>query len=151
MAGILDRASGCLLPEGPDSTKAPPAKGEAHRKLCGPILRFFGADLVMGVGSHASVAFPLDEKEGIDFFEAQRSNLQDVVDATQRINLEYCGTSYRGGLTESNRTNGEAGSERFARLRATSGLGQSRTIGDIGGTRRDEQQAQEHDFTHCAI
>ena len=151
MAGILDRAGGCLLPEGPDSTEAPPAKGGVHRRLCGPIRRFFGADLVAGVGSHASVAFPIDEREGIDFFEAQHSNLQDIVDATQHIDLEYCGTSHRGGLTESNGTNDEADSERFARLRAASGLGQSRTMGDIDGTRPDEQQAQEHDFPHCAI
>ena len=148
MAGILDRASGCLLLEGPDSSVASPAKGEVHRRLWGPILGFFGADLVVGVGSHASVAFPLDEREGIDFFEAQHSNLQDVVDATQRIDLEYCGTSHGGGLAESHR---EADSERFARLRATSGLGQSRTMGDIDGTRPDQQQAQQHDFPHCSI
>ena len=151
MAGILDRASGCLLQEGPDSSKASPAKGEVHRRLWGPILRFFGADLVVGVGSHASVAFPLNEREGVDFFEALHSNLQDVVDATQRIDFEYCGTSHRGGLAESSGTHGEADSEWFARLRATSGLGQSRTMGDIDGTRPDEQQGQQYDFPHCSI
>ena len=151
MAGILDRASGCLLPEGPDSSEASPAKGEVHRRLWGPILRFFGPDLVVGVGSHASVAFPLDEREGIDVFDAQHSNLPDVVDATQRIDLEYCGTSHRGGLAESSGTHGGGDSERFARLRATSGFGQSRSTGDIDGTRPDEQQGQQYDFPYCSI
>ena len=151
MAGILDRANLCLLPEGPDSSEASPAKGEVHRRLWGPILRFFGADLVVGVGSQASVAFPLDEREGIDFFEAQHSNLQDVVDATQRIDSEYCGTSHKGGLAESSGTHSEADSERFARLRATSGFGQSRISGDINGTRPDEQQGRQYDFPHCSI
>ena len=91
MAGILDRGSGCPLPEGPDSTGVSPARGEIHGRLWGAILRFLGADLVVGVGSHVSVTLPLDEREGVDFFEAQHSNIQDVVDATQRIELEYYG------------------------------------------------------------
>ena len=151
MAGILDRASGCILPEGPDSTESPPAKGEVHRRLWGSILRFFGADLVVGVGSYASVTFPLDDREGIDFFEAQRSNLQDVVDATQRINIEYCGTFHRGGAAEPTGTSDEADSERFARLRAAAGLGQHRGWGNSDEAQQDEEPAQMHDFPHCAI
>ena len=88
MAGILDRANGCSLPEGPDSAEGSPSKGEVHWRLWGPIRRFLGADLVVGVGSHATVALPLEEREGVDFFEAQHSNIQDVVDATQRIDLD---------------------------------------------------------------
>ena len=151
MAGILDRANGCPLPEGPDSSEASPARGEVHGRLWGPILRFFGADLVVGVGSHASVTLPLDEREGVDFFEAQHSNLQDVVDATQRIDLEYCGVSHRGGLAGPGGARSEASSERFERLRAASGFGQGRTAGDIDGTRLDEQRDRPYDFPHCSI
>ena len=151
MAGILDRANGCRLPEGPDSSEASPARGEVHGRLWGPILRFFGADIVVGVGSHASVALPLDEREGVDFFEAQHGNLQDVVDATQRIDHEYCGASHRGGLAESAGTRSEASGERFERLRAASGFGQSRTAGDVDGARPGEQRDQPHDFPHCSI
>ena len=151
MAGILDRANGCPLPEGPDSSEASPARGEVHGRLWGPILRFFGADLVVGVGSHASVTLPLDEREGVDFFEAQHSNLQDVVDATQRIDLEYCGSSHRGGLAGPGGVRGEASGERFERLRAASGVGQGRTAGDIDGTQPDERRDRPHDFPHCSI
>ena len=151
MAGLLDRASGCILPDGPDSTESPPAKGEIHRRLRGSILRFFGADLVVGVGTHASVTFPLDEREGIDFFEAQHSNLQNVADATQRINTEYCGTSHKGGTADSMEASDEADRERFARLRAAAGLGQHQDWGSNGEAHQGEEPVQTHDFPHCSI
>ena len=150
MAGILDCANGCLLLEGPDSSEGSPARGEVHGRLWGPILRFFGADLVVGVGSHASVTLPLDEREGIDFFEAQHSNLQDVVDTTQRIDFEYCGSSH-GDLAGPDGVPGEDNAGRFERLRAAAGAGQGRTAGDIDGTQPDERSDRPHDFPHCSI
>ena len=151
MADILDRASGCLLPEGPDLSEAPLAKGEVHRRLWGSILSFFGADLVVGVGSHASVTFPLEEREGIDFFEAQHSNFQDVVDATQRIDLEYCKESRRVGIAEHAGASDVADDERFARLRTAAGLGQHRDSRNDDDALRGDESARTHDFPHCAI
>ena len=151
MAGILDRGSGCPLPEGSHSSGASPARGEVHGTLWGPILRFLGADLVVGVGSHVSVTLPLDEREGVDFFEAQHSNIQDVVDATQRIELEYYGSSRRGDHARPERDRDEADGERFERLRAAAGAGRDRDAGGAGGSGHEEQAGRPHDFPHCPI
>ena len=151
MAGILDRGSGCPLPEGSHSSGASPARGEVHGTLWGPILRFLGADLVVGVGSHVSVTLPLDEREGVDFFEAQHSNIQDVVDATQRIELECYGSSRRGDHARPERDRDEADGERFERLRAAAGAGRDRDAGGAGGSGHEEQAGRPHDFPHCPI
>ena len=151
MAGILDRANGCPFPEGPDSSEGSPARGEVHERLWGPIRRFLGADLVVGVGPHASIALPLDEREGVDFFEAQHSNLQDVVDATQRIDLEYCGSSHRGDLAGPDGVPGDDSAGRFERLRAAAGVGQGCAAGYIDGAQPDERSDRPHDYPHCSI
>ena len=90
-SAMADCAAGCRLPAGPDFSESPPRKGEVHRRLWGPMQSWLGADLVVGVGSHASVGLPSAEREGTGFFEAQHNSLQDV-DAAHRIFMEHGGS-----------------------------------------------------------
>ena len=122
-----------------------------HGSLWGHIMRFLSADLVVGVGSHASVDLPPDVREGVDFFEAQHSNIQDVVDAAHRIGLDYYGDSHGGDHDGPEGNRGGLEAERFERLRASAGTGRGldNEAEDAGGP--GGQAERPHDFPHCSI